>query len=147
MDKTKFNVCSILKPLSIRTLLEVNEDLLREHGFKDFWGLQKHKESSLALANFEDRIAYLDSIDDFNFKWYELAKGIIAGNVFDWGSAAVTNILESKNDFSFNHALDTIEERPWFHDDLDKWTQRIRVCLKFKLQIQKKAQFSNNLFV
>lgn len=124
------NNSSVLKPLSIRTLLEVNEDLLRENGFKDFWSLQKHKESSIALANFTDRIVYLDSIEDFYFKWFELAKGILAGNVFDWGSGAVTNILETKNDFNFTHALDTIEERPWFRDDLDKWTQRIRVCVK-----------------
>lgn len=105
--------------------------MLREQGFKDFWSLQKHKESSVALTNFTDRIVYLDSIEDFNFKWYELAKGVIAGNVFDWGSSAVTNILETQNDFSFNHALDMIEGRPWFRDDLDKWTQRIRVRVKF----------------
>lgn len=118
----------MLKPLSIRTLLEVNEDLLRENGFKDYWSLQKHKESSVALAKFAGRIEYIDSLEDFHQKWYELARGILAGNVFDWGSAAVTNILEAKNDFSFDHALNTIEQRPWFHDDLDKWTKRIRVC-------------------
>lgn len=127
---------SILKPLSIRTLLEVNEDLLREHGFQDFWALQKHKESSIALTNFTDRITYLDTIEDFKLKWYHLAKGILAGNVFDWGSSAVTNILESKSDFSFKHALDTIEERPWFRDDLDQWTQRIRVCFVLLYKVQ-----------
>lgn len=93
--------------------------------------LQKQKESSLALAKFPDRIDYIDSVEDFGLKWYELSRGILAGNVFDWGSAAVTSILETKNDFSFDHALETIESRPWFHDDFDEWTKKIHVSVNF----------------
>lgn len=95
----------------------------------------------MALANFSERIAYLDAIGDFNLKWYQLAKGMLAGNVFDWGSAAVTNILEARADFSFKQALDTIEERPWFRDDLDRWTLRIRVGMFIKSWAQGLLEF------
>lgn len=132
--------------MSIRTVLAINEELLREQGFEDFWSPQKHKESSLALANFPNRIAYLDTIENFDLKWYQIARGIFAGNMFDWGAAAVRTILESMNDFSFQQVLDMTEERPWFRDDLDKWIERIRVCVrlfesKFKVFFQKLLVF------
>lgn len=106
----------------------VCEEVLREHGFGDCWSVQKHKESLLALSNFPNRIAYLDSIDDSDLKWYQIAKGMLAGNIFDWGSTAVREILESMHEFSFQEVLKTIDESSWFRNDLDKWIQKNRVC-------------------
>lgn len=111
----------------MRTLLECNEEILRAHNFKDFWALQKQKESAAALKEFPNRIRLIDEISNSNEKWLELAKGILAGNIFDWGARAVVDILEIKNDFSLSHAIETIEKRPWFHDNLDNWIAKVEV--------------------
>lgn len=108
-------------------MLEFNEDILRAHGFKDFWFAQKEKESIAALKEFPDRITYIDSIKNGSEKWLELSKGILAGNVFDWGAKAVVEILEVKDDFSLSHAMGTIQKRPWFHDNLDEWINKVEV--------------------
>lgn len=116
-----------MKPLSVRTLLEFNENNLRQNNFKDAWLLQKETESSLALKEFQDRISEIDSITNFREKWLELVRGVLAGNVFDWGSNAVSNILENTKNFGLAQAMKIIETRPWFHDDVDLWVNRLEV--------------------
>lgn len=81
----------------------------------------------MALKEFEDRINELDEIGDFDKKWEEIIEGVLAGNVFDWGAKAVTDILESSLKFGLSEALDTIEKKPWFIDKLDLWTKRLKV--------------------
>lgn len=129
---------SILKPLTVRTLLECQEDIFRANGFNDYWLAQKEKETSVALHEFPERINFIDSIDNIDDKWTELVVGILAGNVFDWGSKAVVDILEKKADFNLSIAMSTIQKRPWFRDGLDQWLQRmkvIQICL-FDIQIR-----------
>lgn len=84
----------------------------------------KVKETETAFKEFKQRINYVDSIKDNYNKWLEIAKGMLAGNIFDWGSKAVTDILESSN-FGFVEAKNTIQKRPWFKDDLDNWVKNI----------------------
>ncbi|KAJ8985488.1 hypothetical protein NQ317_015027 [Molorchus minor] len=117
---------SALKPLTIRTLLEFIEDTLRANHFSDAWSLQKETESAKALDEFEERICYIDSINNFEEKWLELIKGVLAGNVFDWGAKAVSDILEQSQNFGLLEAMKTIEKRPWFHDNLDSWIKRLK---------------------
>lgn len=134
-------------------MLEYQEDILRSNSFKDFWQAQKEKETSVALSEFSDRITFLDSIENPDDKWLELALGILAGNVFDWGSKAVMDILEAETEFNLSHAMSTIEKRPWFSDDLDPWIERIKVrspllwkkkvCLWFCLNVDKQVCISS----
>ncbi|KAK4879297.1 hypothetical protein RN001_007443 [Aquatica leii] len=124
IEKIKYNP-DLFKPLSIRTLLEFNEESLRNSNFHDAWFLQKEKETTAAFAQYEDRINCVDSIEDFYLKWEELAKGLVAGNLFDWGAKAIADILEECNGFGLKQAMQKIQQRPWFHDDLDKWINRL----------------------
>lgn len=110
----------------MRTLLDYNEANLRAH-FKDAWRTQKDAETKQALTRFSERIQALDAILDFADKWQEVIKGVLAGNVFDWGSAAVSQMLETTPDYGLSDAMDTIETRPWFIDDLDAWIDRLSV--------------------
>lgn len=111
----------------MRTLLEFNEDNLRSNNFKDSWSFQKERESNQALNEFEDRIRYIDLITNMEEKWLELIKGVLAGNVFDWGAKAVTEILEQSQNFGLREAMNTIQKRPWFIDHLDAWITRLKV--------------------
>ncbi|XP_066159104.1 4'-phosphopantetheine phosphatase isoform X1 [Euwallacea fornicatus] len=113
-----------LIPLNVRTLLDFNEENLRVH-FKDAWRLQKETETRQALTHFRERIDEIDLINDFNEKWLELIKGVLAGNVFDWGSEAVAKMLAEVPTFGLSHAMDTIEERPWFIDHVNLWIERL----------------------
>ncbi|KAK5645674.1 hypothetical protein RI129_004138 [Pyrocoelia pectoralis] len=126
IERIKYNPQQF-KPLSIRTLLEFNEDNLRKNNFDDPWLLQKEKETIAAFTQYEDRISYVDSVEDFYLKWEELSKGLVAGNLFDWGAKAIADILEECNGFSLMHAMQKIQQRPWFHDDLDRWISKLEV--------------------
>lgn len=106
-------------------MLEFNEDTLRANNFEDAWHLQKQKETNRALIELKSRINKINSIENFKEKWLEIIKGVLAGNIFDWGSGAVADILENSDNFGLSHAMDTIEKRPWFHDDLDIWIKRL----------------------
>lgn len=117
--------CRIIKPLSIRTLLEFNEKTFRENNLQDAWLYLKEKETETAFKEFKQHINYIDSIVDNYNKWLEIAKGMLAGNIFDWGSKAVTDILETSN-FGFLEAKNTIQKRPWFKDDLDNWIKNVQ---------------------
>ncbi|XP_050309710.1 4'-phosphopantetheine phosphatase [Anthonomus grandis grandis] len=114
----------ILRPLSVRTLLEFHEENFRVH-FKDAWQSQKETETKEALCNFADRINFIDSIEDFSDKWLQLIVGVLAGNFFDWGSSVVANMLEGSQGFGLTQAMNTIESRPWFIDDVDAWVNRL----------------------
>lgn len=111
----------------MRTLLDYNEENLRVH-FKDAWQLQKETETLQALKTFSERIQKINSIEDFNKKWEELTKGVLAGNVFDWGSTVVAKIMDTSPTFGLSNAMNIIERRPWFIDDLDLWLKRLKVC-------------------
>lgn len=120
---------SLLKPLTIRTLLEYNEANLRANNFEDAFQYQKERENIIALKEFKSRINHLDEIQNFDERWEEIIKGVLAGNVFDWGAKAVTDILDTSLKFGLAEALDLIEKRPWFIDTFDLWTKKIKVSM------------------
>ncbi|XP_062587877.1 4'-phosphopantetheine phosphatase-like [Saccostrea cucullata] len=70
---------------------------------------------------------YLQELDrmDFEERQLALAKGVLAGNVFDWGAREVTQIMENQN-FGFKEATEKLQDRPWLFDDFDAWLDRIK---------------------
>lgn len=123
-SKTKENAANN-RVLGIRELLELNDKQLRLYGFDDPWLEQKKSENEVALPLFADRIKEIDAIEDFTQKWTELVRGVLAGNMFDWGAQAVTNIIQKDKTFGLSAALERIQKRPWLMDDLDKWLERL----------------------
>lgn len=114
------------EPLSIRSLLEINERCLRENGFTDPWLLQKNIETNTALEQFADRLNQIDQLELYHERWTSLIEGLLAGNVFDWGAQAVSDILEKPQKFELDQALLQIESRPWLVDHLDNWLNRLQ---------------------
>ncbi|KAL5274350.1 hypothetical protein ACFFRR_000842 [Megaselia abdita] len=124
LDEFKQNK-SPLSSLSIRELLELNETLLRLHGFNDPWMKQKELENNSAVESFRSRIDDIDMIEDNKLRWTELVRGVLAGNIFDWGAQIVAEILQNDAKFGLTDALNKIQKRPWLFDDLDMWLNRI----------------------
>lgn len=65
--------------MSVRTLLDLNEELLKRNGFSDPWKEQKQFENNRSIKLLADRLKEIDSIDDQNLKWIELFRGLLAG--------------------------------------------------------------------
>lgn len=70
-----------IKPLSIRTLLELNESCLRLHGFNDPWYEDKKLENIASISRFNSRLEELDKYTNQDDKWLELFRGLLAGKI------------------------------------------------------------------
>lgn len=111
--------------LTIRSLLELNESCLRNNGFFDPWKEQKQIENEASIKRLRDRLTELDELKCSSKKWEELVKGLLAGNMFDWGASAVAEILQKDKTFGLQEALTKIQQRPWLIDGLDNWLKRL----------------------
>ncbi|KAK9873111.1 hypothetical protein WA026_020842 [Henosepilachna vigintioctopunctata] len=116
----------LLNPLNVRTLLEFDEDNLRDNNFKDDWYHQKQKKTNLAFQQFLSRLKYIDSIESFHDRWLEVIRRVLAGNVFDWGSKAVSDILDGNPGFDLNNSLGIIQPRLSFKDNFDSFVDKIK---------------------
>ncbi|EDW03893.1 4'-phosphopantetheine phosphatase [Drosophila grimshawi] len=112
--------------LGTSELLKLNETMLRRFGFSDPWRRQKQQENASAKGRLKQRLQEIDAITDGDARWTELVRGVLAGNMFDWGAQAVATILEQDSNFGLHAALERIEQRPWLLDNLDAWLQRMR---------------------
>ncbi|XP_067669593.1 4'-phosphopantetheine phosphatase-like [Haliotis asinina] len=109
--------------LNVRTLLDTSSQFLSELEFTDPFSQQKQFENEQALKSLESHLKHLDSLS-WDDRQLALAKGLLAGNVFDWGAMEVRKIMETQ-DFGFADAQDKLQERPWLFDDFDLWKARL----------------------
>lgn len=124
--------------MSVRILLELNEELLKKHGFKDVWKSQKEVENSGALEILHKRLKEVDNIDDSYHgvnrkKWEELFRGVLAGNIFDSGATAVQDLLADNEKFGLRDALQRIQSRPWLIDSFEQFMKRLENVRRKKL--------------
>lgn len=126
--------------LSVRILLEINEELLSKYGFKDVWKHQKENENLRALKMLHNRLKEIDSIAEPEHhqvnrrKWEELFRGVLAGNIFDSGATAVQSLLADNESFGLSEALQKIQSRPWLVDNFDQFMKRLeRVMTVLKI--------------
>uniref|UniRef100_A0A663LVL4 4'-phosphopantetheine phosphatase n=1 Tax=Athene cunicularia TaxID=194338 RepID=A0A663LVL4_ATHCN len=76
--------------LTVRSLLDTREHCLNEFNFPDPYSKVKQKENGIALKCFQSVIESLDSLG-WEERQFALVKGLLAGNVFDWGAKAVSD--------------------------------------------------------
>ncbi|XP_004705533.1 4'-phosphopantetheine phosphatase [Echinops telfairi] len=111
--------------LTVRSLLDTREHCLNEFSFPDPYSKVKQKENGAALKCFLRVVQALDALG-----WEErqlvLVEGLLAGNVFDWGAKAISNVLESDPQFGFEEAKRKLQARPWLVDSYDEWLQRLK---------------------
>lgn len=113
--------------LTVRKLLNMREDLLNELGFSDTYIKLKKLENEYFLGQLSDRFDEIDSISDPKIRWEEIVRGVLAGNVFDWGAKAVTDMLdkESGGIMQFSTARNTLQPRPWLIDHFEPFVEEI----------------------
>uniref|UniRef100_A0A8C0QMA4 4'-phosphopantetheine phosphatase n=1 Tax=Chelonoidis abingdonii TaxID=106734 RepID=A0A8C0QMA4_CHEAB len=94
--------------LTVRSLLDTREHCLNEFSFPDPYSKVKQKENGIALKCFPSVIESLDSLG-WEERQFALVKGLLAGNVFDWGAKAVSEVLESEPQFGFEEAKEKLQ--------------------------------------
>ncbi|XP_048247858.1 4'-phosphopantetheine phosphatase-like [Haliotis rufescens] len=109
--------------LNVRTLLDTSSQFLSELDFTDPFSQQKQFENEQALKSLDGHLNHLDTLS-WDDRQMALAKGLLAGNVFDWGAMEVRKIMETQ-EFGFADAQDKLQGRPWLFDDFDAWKARL----------------------
>lgn len=130
--------------LSVRILLEINEELLSKYGFRDVWKNQKENENLRALKMLHKRLKEIDSIiaepehhQVNRRKWEALFRGVLAGNIFDSGATAVQSLLADNESFGLSEALQKIQSRPWLIDNFDQFMKRLESVNNDSSEVEK----------
>ncbi|XP_054866775.1 4'-phosphopantetheine phosphatase isoform X3 [Amphiprion ocellaris] len=92
----------------------------------------KQRENDVALKYYQKAVKSLEELS-WEERQFALVRGVLAGNVFDWGAKAVSDVLESDPEFGFEEAKRQLEdcvvflsERPWLVDSYNQWLERMK---------------------
>ncbi|XP_034761015.1 4'-phosphopantetheine phosphatase-like [Acipenser ruthenus] len=111
--------------LTVRSLLDTREHCLNEFNFPDPYSQIKQRENDLALRYFQKVVRSVEMLN-WEDRQFALVKGLLAGNMFDWGAKAVSDVLETDPAFGFDEAKRQLQERPWLVDSYSKWIERLK---------------------
>ncbi|EGF79438.1 hypothetical protein BATDEDRAFT_89522 [Batrachochytrium dendrobatidis JAM81] len=92
--------------LTVRSLLNLREQCLREMGFSDIFHGIKQNENNAALEGLPILLAKTDSLPE-NQRLDVILDNILAGNMFDWGAIAIQEMLE-RGELDFKAAKDRV---------------------------------------
>ncbi|KAJ3133068.1 hypothetical protein HK101_004494 [Irineochytrium annulatum] len=108
--------------LSVRSLLNLREQCLREMGFTDVFEGVKREENAAALAVVGLAFREADEVPEEGRLRY-LTDNVLAGNMFDWGSTSVQEMLK-RGELEFRTAKSKIGF-PAKYDSLEKMQARM----------------------
>jgi type II pantothenate kinase len=111
--------------LDILVLDQLRTKSLRAGGIDDEFRLIKGRENDAAVRALPDRLDRLDALDGAVII-EELMRGLLAGNLFDMGVPASANRFAGAT-IPFDQVSRDVPSRPWRYDDLDAFTERIRL--------------------
>ncbi|GLC40183.1 hypothetical protein PLESTB_000260200 [Pleodorina starrii] len=112
--------------LGLAELFAMREECLREFGFGDVYRLDKQRENSAALAVLPDLLRELDGEEPLPSRLRSLVEGVLAGNIFDWGSQACVALYRDGTILDiYRDARLRLSKRPWAVDNFDAFAARI----------------------
>ncbi|KHN18454.1 Pantothenate kinase 2 [Glycine soja] len=110
--------------LGLARLLEMREECLREFHFFDAYISIKQRENEASLAVLPDLLMELDSMDE-ETTLLTLIEGVLAANIFDWGSRACVDLYHKGTIIEIYRMSRNKMQRPWRVDDFDAFKQRM----------------------
>ncbi|TSW21765.1 Pantothenate kinase 4 [Bagarius yarrelli] len=130
LERQLVNLPLLQDPSSyIPDTVDLTEDALaREYWlycFEDALDAIKQKENDTALKYYQKVVQSLEELS-WEQRQFALVRGLLAGNVFDWGAKAVSEILETDPQFGFEQAKQQLQERPWLVDAYNQWIERLK---------------------
>lgn len=106
-------------------LLEMREECLREWGFKDSFVANKESENEASLKVLSDLLSELDAMDEAT-RLLALIEGVLAGNIFDWGSNACIELYKNGTILEiYKQARSNLKSRPWRVDSFDAFKTKM----------------------
>ncbi|BFI31343.1 type II pantothenate kinase [Marchantia polymorpha subsp. ruderalis] len=109
--------------LGLANIFEMREECLREFHFTDAYRAIKERENEAALAVLPDLLSELDSKTP-NDRILALIEGILAANIFDWGSKACLELYREGTIIEIYKMSRDKMQRPWRVDDFDLFKKR-----------------------
>lgn len=109
--------------LGLANILELREECLREFHFKDAYRAIKQRENEASLAVLPDLLMELDGMDQ-DARLLTLIEGVLAANIFDWGSRACVELYHSGTIIEIYRMSRKRMHRPWRVDDFDAFRNR-----------------------
>ncbi len=110
------------KPVTILTLDEWRDQLLRKHGFADPFQDLKDRENEKVIHLLPQVCGQLDALDPAE-QFRAVVEGVFAGNIFDMGAAGSAKLLlDGKLDFFATRKK--LPERPWLVDQFDAFAAK-----------------------
>ncbi|KAE9610075.1 putative pantothenate kinase [Lupinus albus] len=110
--------------LGLAKLLEMREECLREFHFVDAYISIKQRENEASLAVLPDLLMELDSLDE-ETRLLTLIEGVLAANIFDWGSRACVDLYHKGTIIEIYRMSRNKMQRPWQVDDFDAFKERM----------------------
>ncbi|KAF7073859.1 hypothetical protein CFC21_078786 [Triticum aestivum] len=108
----------------LANLLELREECLREFQFFDAYVSIKQRENEASLAVLPDLLMELDSMDEED-RLLALIEGVLAANIFDWGSKACVDLYNQGTIIEIYRMSRKKMQRPWRIDDFDTFKSRM----------------------
>uniref|UniRef100_A0ACD5YCV6 Uncharacterized protein n=1 Tax=Avena sativa TaxID=4498 RepID=A0ACD5YCV6_AVESA len=108
----------------LANLLELREECLREFQFFDAYVSIKQRENEASLAVLPDLLMELDSMDE-EARLLALIEGVLAANIFDWGSKACVDLYHQGTIIEIYRMSRKKMQRPWRIDDFDMFKKRM----------------------
>ncbi|KAB2001464.1 hypothetical protein ES319_D12G303900v1 [Gossypium barbadense] len=110
--------------LGLANLLELREECLREFQFLDAYRSIKQRENEASLAVLPDLLPELDHMDE-ETRLLTLIEGVLAANIFDWGSRACVDFYHKGTIIEIYRMSRNKMQRPWRVDDFDLFKERM----------------------
>ncbi|XP_017637303.1 pantothenate kinase 2-like isoform X2 [Gossypium arboreum] len=110
--------------LGLANLLELREECLREFQFLDAYRSIKQRENEASLAVLPDLLLELDHMDE-ETRLLTLIEGVLAANIFDWGSRACVDLYHKGTIIEIYRMSRNKMQRPWQVDDFDLFKERM----------------------
>uniref|UniRef100_A0A164ULY1 Pantothenate kinase 2 n=1 Tax=Daucus carota subsp. sativus TaxID=79200 RepID=A0A164ULY1_DAUCS len=110
--------------LGLANLLELREECLREFYFVDAYRSIKQRENEASLAVLPDLLLELDGMDEER-RLLMLIEGVLAANIFDWGSRACVDLYHKGTIIEIYRMSRDKMHRPWRVDDFDVFKERM----------------------
>ncbi|MBA0638097.1 hypothetical protein Godav_000004 [Gossypium davidsonii] len=98
--------------LGLANLLELREECLREFQFLDAYRSIKQRENEASLAVLPDLLLELDHMDE-ETRLLTLIEGVLAANIFDWGSRACVDLYHKGTIIEIYRMSRNKMQRPW----------------------------------
>lgn len=124
--------------LGLANLLELREECLREFHFSDAYKTIKQRENEASLAVLPDLLMELDSMDEEK-RLLALIEGVLAANIFDWGSRACVDLYHQGTIIEIYRMSRKKMQRPWRVDNFDTFKERMLGSGKEKPKPHKRA--------